>query len=68
MHVSDQTGLSKIHFLFTVLGLSHLFITRRGKLLGVITRKILIKSMNQLSFPGAKPSPVTLESELQPDV
>jgi CBS domain-containing protein len=46
MQVSEQTSMAKVHFLFTVLGLSHIYITARGRLVGVITRKLLIHAIS----------------------
>jgi chloride channel 2 len=45
MQVTAETSLSKIHFLFAMLGLSHLYVTTRGKLVGIITRGDLIRTM-----------------------
>lgn len=50
LSTSTETILTKIHFLFTALGISHLYITQQAKLVGVITRKRLIQTINSLNF------------------
>eukprot|EP01121_Diplochlamys_sp_Union-15-3_P009586 TRINITY_DN2613_c0_g1_i1.p1 TRINITY_DN2613_c0_g1~~TRINITY_DN2613_c0_g1_i1.p1 ORF type:complete len:136 (+),score=27.50 TRINITY_DN2613_c0_g1_i1:98-505(+) len=42
-----DTPLSKVHWLFAMLGLSHAFIVEGGTLVGVLTRKDIIKYCNQ---------------------
>eukprot|EP00011_Vannellida_sp_DIVA3-517-6-12_P004637 CAMPEP_0114610798 /NCGR_PEP_ID=MMETSP0168-20121206/3787_1 /TAXON_ID=95228 ORGANISM="Vannella sp., Strain DIVA3 517/6/12" /NCGR_SAMPLE_ID=MMETSP0168 /ASSEMBLY_ACC=CAM_ASM_000044 /LENGTH=881 /DNA_ID=CAMNT_0001821753 /DNA_START=49 /DNA_END=2691 /DNA_ORIENTATION=+ len=37
--VPEATQFYRIHFMFAMLGLNHAFITRNGKLIGVITKK-----------------------------
>lgn len=48
--ISPEATVTKVHFLFTVLGLSHIFIVRRGKLLGLITRKDLIRAIASMNL------------------
>jgi len=48
--ISPETSVTKVHFMFTVLGISHIFIVRRGKLLGLITRKDLIKAIASMNY------------------
>jgi chloride channel 2 len=48
--ISPDTTVTKVHFMFTVLGISHIFVVRRGKLLGLITRKDLIKAINTMNY------------------
>mmetsp|Transcript_6381 Transcript_6381/g.11062 ORF Transcript_6381/g.11062 Transcript_6381/m.11062 type:complete len:821 (-) Transcript_6381:37-2499(-) len=50
MSVNDQTPLYRVWFMFTMLGLGHCWVTARGKLMGVITKKDLIR----LSFAGVQ--------------
>ena len=41
--VDELTSLSKLHFMFTMLGLSHVFVTGPGgHLIGVVVKKDLI--------------------------
>lgn len=40
--VDPASPLGKVHFMFAVLGLSHAWVVRRGKLLGVLTKKALL--------------------------
>jgi len=47
MQIDVNTSLFKVHFLFTMLGLGQLFVTNRGKLVGVITRTQLIKYLKE---------------------
>eukprot|EP00744_Colponema_vietnamica_P001770 GILI01002893.1.p1 GENE.GILI01002893.1~~GILI01002893.1.p1 ORF type:complete len:747 (+),score=200.05 GILI01002893.1:79-2319(+) len=42
--ITDQTPMSKIHYLFTMLGLAQMFIVRRGKLVGVLPKEELIRT------------------------
>jgi hypothetical protein len=41
--VMEMTSLSKIHFLFTMLNLSQLFVIRKGVLIGIITKNDFLK-------------------------
>ena len=41
--VMEMTALSKIHFLFTMLNLSQLFVIRKGVLIGIITKNDFLK-------------------------
>lgn len=41
--VMEDTSLSKIHFLFTMLNLSQLFVIRKGVLVGIITKNDFLK-------------------------
>ncbi|KAL6061604.1 Anion/proton exchange transporter [Balamuthia mandrillaris] len=45
--IVEQTSLFKVHFTFTMLGLTHAFVTSRGKLVGVITRRDLLIPKNK---------------------
>jgi len=45
--VVADTALAKVHWLFAMLGLSHAFIVQSGALVGVLTRKDLIKYSNK---------------------
>jgi len=47
MQIDVNTSLFKVHFLFTMLGLGQLFVTNRGKLVGVITRKRFIRYLKE---------------------
>lgn len=38
LSVTDETPLAKVHFLFTMLGLSQVYVTNRGDVLGAITK------------------------------
>jgi hypothetical protein len=40
--VDPASPLGKVHFMFAVLGLSHAWVVRRGKLHGVLTKKALL--------------------------
>eukprot|EP01095_Lingulamoeba_sp_RSL-Kostka_P014105 TRINITY_DN6035_c0_g1_i1.p1 TRINITY_DN6035_c0_g1~~TRINITY_DN6035_c0_g1_i1.p1 ORF type:complete len:712 (+),score=240.55 TRINITY_DN6035_c0_g1_i1:82-2217(+) len=42
LQISEQTSLSKIHYIFTMLGISHVYVTVRGRLVGVITKSDLL--------------------------
>lgn len=47
--VPEETHFYQIHFMFVMLGLNHTFITRKGNLVGVITKKdFLEKTRNQI--------------------
>mmetsp|Transcript_1066 Transcript_1066/g.942 ORF Transcript_1066/g.942 Transcript_1066/m.942 type:complete len:97 (+) Transcript_1066:1889-2179(+) len=35
----EQTPLAKVHFLFTMLNVSHIFVINEGVLVGIITKK-----------------------------
>jgi chloride channel 2 len=48
--ISPDATVTKVHFMFTVLGLSHIFVVRKGKLLGLITRKDLIKAITSMNY------------------
>lgn len=50
MTISPDATVTKVHFIFTVLGLSHIFVVRRGKLMGIITRQDLIKSIQAMNL------------------
>lgn len=41
--VMEETSLSKIHFLFTMLNLSQLFVIKKGVLVGIITKSEFLK-------------------------
>eukprot|EP01028_Stygiella_incarcerata_P010267 TRINITY_DN521_c4_g1_i1.p1 TRINITY_DN521_c4_g1~~TRINITY_DN521_c4_g1_i1.p1 ORF type:complete len:158 (+),score=53.75 TRINITY_DN521_c4_g1_i1:185-658(+) len=41
--LSERTPLSKVHFVFSMMVISHAFIVSSGKLVGIITKKDLIK-------------------------
>ena len=41
--VMDTTGLGKVHFMFLMLGLRQVYVTRKGALVGVITKDSLSK-------------------------
>jgi len=40
--VLETVPLSKVHFMFAVLGLSHAWVVKHGRLVGVITKKDLM--------------------------
>jgi chloride channel 2 len=42
--ISNLTPLTKVYFLFSMLGLSHAWVTKGGKIVGVITKKDLIRN------------------------
>lgn len=44
LSVPGNTPLSKVHFLFLMLGLSQLYVTGKGQLLGTITREAFLQS------------------------
>lgn len=46
--VMAETPLTKVHFLFTMLSLSQLFITRRGVILGVVAKNEFFWSNNKV--------------------
>lgn len=48
--ISPDATVTKVHFMFTVLGLNHIFVVRKGKLLGLITRKDLIKAITSMNY------------------
>jgi len=41
--VVDKTSLSKLHFIFTMLGITHCYVTCHGRLVGIVTKKELMK-------------------------
>jgi len=41
--ISDVTPLRKVHFMFSVMGLHHAFVTNSGRLIGVVTKMQLAK-------------------------
>eukprot|EP01125_Pyxidicula_operculata_P000805 TRINITY_DN1070_c1_g1_i1.p1 TRINITY_DN1070_c1_g1~~TRINITY_DN1070_c1_g1_i1.p1 ORF type:complete len:797 (-),score=163.26 TRINITY_DN1070_c1_g1_i1:763-3153(-) len=45
--VSQSAPLSKVHFLFAILGLSHAWVVQSGKLVGVITKRDLMKIVDK---------------------
>lgn len=49
--VMEDTSLSKIHFLFTMLNLSQLFVIRKGILVGIITKNDFLKKKKWLPKP-----------------
>mmetsp|Transcript_29643 Transcript_29643/g.52900 ORF Transcript_29643/g.52900 Transcript_29643/m.52900 type:complete len:677 (+) Transcript_29643:465-2495(+) len=44
LSVPGNTPLSKVHFLFLMLGLSQLYVTSKGQLVGTITREAFLQS------------------------
>ena len=44
--ISESTPLAKIHFLFIMLGLTQVYVTKRGELVGIITRDIFVRKLN----------------------
>lgn len=44
--INESTPLAKIHFLFIMLGLTQVYITKRGELVGIITRDIFVKKLS----------------------
>lgn len=44
--ITESTPLAKIHFLFIMLGLTQVYVTRKGELTGIITREIFVKKLN----------------------
>jgi len=44
--ISEQVSISKIHFIFTMLGLREAYVTTRGRLQGIITKKILLEHLD----------------------
>jgi chloride channel 2 len=44
LSVPGNTPLSKVHFLFLMLGLSQLYVTSRGQFVGTITREAFLQS------------------------
>ena len=45
--ITESTPLAKIHFLFIMLGLTQVYVTKKGELVGIITRDIFVKKINQ---------------------
>jgi hypothetical protein len=41
--VIDKTPLSSLHFMFNMLGITHAFVTSNGRLVGVVTKKTMMK-------------------------
>lgn len=41
--ISENTPLAKVHFLFIMLGLRQIYVTRKGKFVGVIIRECFLK-------------------------
>ncbi|KAL6067906.1 Chloride channel protein 2 [Balamuthia mandrillaris] len=41
--VVDKTPLSKVHFMFSMLGLTHAYVTSGGTLVGIITKRDLMR-------------------------
>jgi len=44
----SETPLAKVHFLFTMLNISQLFVTQRGCIIGVIAKREFLKTNRQL--------------------
>lgn len=44
--INESTPLAKIHFLFIMLGLTQVYITKRGELVGIITRDIFVRKLS----------------------
>ena len=44
--IAESTPLAKIHFLFIMLGLTQVYITKKGQLVGMITRDTFVKKLN----------------------
>jgi len=47
--VMEETSMSKIHFLFTMLNLSQLFVIRKGVLIGIITKNDFLKKKRMVA-------------------
>jgi len=48
----DRTSLGKIHFMFSMLGITHVWCTSKAHLVGVITRKEFMKKCWELNAKG----------------
>jgi signal-transduction protein with cAMP-binding, CBS, and nucleotidyltransferase domain len=46
--ITEDAHFYKIHFLFSMLGLSHAFITRNGAVVGIISKKIFLQKTKDL--------------------
>ncbi|OMJ88754.1 hypothetical protein SteCoe_9216 [Stentor coeruleus] len=44
--ITESTPLAKIHFLFIMLGLTQVYVTKKGELVGIITRDIFVKKLH----------------------
>jgi hypothetical protein len=44
--IAEQTSLKKVHYIFTMLGLGHTFVTSKGRLVGFISKNDLIDLNN----------------------
>jgi len=44
--VSENTSLAKVHFIFIMLGVMQLYLTRKGKFQGIITKECFMKRLN----------------------
>lgn len=45
--VMSETPLTKVHFLFTMLSISQLFVTRRGVIVGILSKNEFLRSNKQ---------------------
>jgi chloride channel 2 len=44
--IAEATPLAKIHFLFIMLGLTQIYVTKKGELVGLITRECFVRKLN----------------------
>ena len=44
--ILEQTQMSKIHFLFTMLNISQLIVVSQGRMVGIITKNEFLKKRN----------------------
>jgi len=51
--VMADTPLTKVHFLFTMLSISQLFVTRRGVIIGIISKNEFLRSNKQTEVKKA---------------
>eukprot|EP01104_Vermistella_antarctica_P008312 TRINITY_DN2074_c1_g4_i1.p1 TRINITY_DN2074_c1_g4~~TRINITY_DN2074_c1_g4_i1.p1 ORF type:complete len:864 (+),score=190.46 TRINITY_DN2074_c1_g4_i1:267-2858(+) len=50
LHISEDTPMARVHFLFTMLGLRQCYVTSRGRLQGVIDKEVLLANVNHDSL------------------
>ena len=59
--IFEQTPITKVHFLFTMLNISQLFVVQRGVIVGIIAKyEFLISNKNT----PVKNDPITIDEEL----
>eukprot|EP00742_Colponemidia_sp_Colp-10_P010161 GILJ01011137.1.p1 GENE.GILJ01011137.1~~GILJ01011137.1.p1 ORF type:complete len:802 (+),score=102.18 GILJ01011137.1:95-2500(+) len=62
--VTPNTPLSKVHYLFTMLGLAQVFITKAGYLVGIVTKDDMLKAHHSIAEQQTTTRPVSATTSL----